>query len=121
MKAINKDNTILAAILTESGASFTEDGIDYIRDMIIENHPELKEQPIIAMMGDTVSSTYKLYSLLIKNPDMFVIVSYDGGQKLSLYKPGENPELLSMLQTIAVTHSNKTACQVFSYDGKGDM
>lgn len=118
MNRISKDNTILVAILTESGAPFSEKGIDYVKDMIVEVHPEMKDFPIIAMMGEAVRKPYQVYTLLSANPEAFVIISHDGGGQLSLYRPGENPELLRALEVKAVTEQNKTAWQLFTEDDR---
>lgn len=116
MKRISKDNTILVAILTESGAPFDKKGIDYVKDMIVETYPEMKDFPIIAMMSETVRKPYQVSALLLENPEAFVVVSYDGGERLSLYRPGENPDLLRALEIKAVTEQNKTAWQLFTED-----
>lgn len=116
MKQISKENTILVAILTESGASFSEKGVDYVKDMIVEEYPEMKDFPIIAMMGETVRKPYQVSALLNKNPEAFVIVSHNGGEQLSLYRPGENPELLEMLAMKARAEQDKTAWQMFTED-----
>lgn len=114
---ISKDNTILVAILTESGASFNQEGVEYVRKMIIESHPKLNDRSIIAMMGRTVYRPSQLYSLLEQNNEMFVVVSYDGGNRLSLYDVGGNSAILSGIRTCALTSPKTTSWQLFSGQG----
>ena len=114
MNRISKANTILVAILTESGASFNEGGVEYVRNMIIESHPKLNDRSIIAMMGRTVYKPQQLYSLLEQNDEMFVVVSYDGGNRLSLYDVGGNSAILSGIRTCALTSPETTSWQMFS-------
>lgn len=116
-KKISKENTIMAAILTESGAPFNEEGVDYVKNMIVEKHPELKGRPIIAMMGETVYEVHKLQSLLQANPETFVAVSCYEGQQITLYRPGESPELMHELELIALTEQ-RTSWQVFTGEGE---
>lgn len=117
MPKITKDNTIMAAILTESGAPFNEAGVDCVKDMIVEKHPELAGRPIIAMMGNTVNTPIKVRSLLAQNPNTFVIVSYDGGAELEMFEPkdekGTEP-LLKVLWAVAIQKSEATAWEVFA-------
>lgn len=116
MNRISKENTILVAILTESGAPFNDEGVDYVKDMIVKKYPEMKDFPIIAMMGRTVYKPHQVSALLTANPEAFVVVSYNGGEKLSLYRPGDNPDLLQSLEFRAGAEQDKTAWEIFTTD-----
>lgn len=113
-KKISKENTIMVAILTKSGAPFNEEGVNYVRDMIVEKHPELKDRPIIAMMGDTVRMPMDVYTLWKTNPEMFIIVSYDEGSEVELFNIKGNQKIIDALYHYAIVEHDKTAWELFS-------
>lgn len=115
MKKISEENTFMAVILTESGASFNEDGIEFVHDMIVEEEPELKDKAIIALMGETIKTPEKLAEVLEKNPETFVVMSYDGGKNLSLCDRDDNREFAKDLRTVAGRDVTLTSWDVIDY------
>lgn len=121
-KRISKDNTFVVAILTESGAPFIEEGVDWIHNWLAEDRPELKDKAIIAMMGDMVHKPDQLASVLEAHPEAYIIVSYDGGEYLSRCRYSKENVLpvIEELRKEAIEDPKVTSWKIFSYilDGK---
>lgn len=117
---LTKRNTITVAILTETGTSFTEEGVDYVKGMIVEKHPEMKRRPVIALMGDIVKYPKNLLSLSETNDDLFIAVSYDGGNEIRLFttpKGIDYSKFIKKLKETAIWSPKMTSWELFT--GKG--
>lgn len=115
MKRISEENTFIVAILTESGATFNEEGVDYVHDWLAENKPELKNKAIIAMMGNMVYKPEQLAAVLEAHPDTYIIMSYEGGEYLRmLHYDSENILLLAEgLRNTAAKDPEATSWNIF--------
>lgn len=111
---LTKKNTITVAILTESGASFNEEGVDYVKDMITEVHPEMKSYPVVALMGDLVKYPKDLAALAETNEHLFVAVSYEEGEQIKLFYTKKNPGFIPMLWNVSALNPDITSWKLFT-------
>lgn len=114
-KRISEENTFVVAILTESGAPFNEEGVDYVHGLVIKNYPDMKGKAIIAMMGDTVYKPEQLATMLDAHPDAFIVLSYKGGEHLSLLEQEDNNIIAADLHTIAKEQKEATSWEILDY------
>lgn len=114
VKKISKENTFIAAILTESGAPFNEEGVDYVHNMLAKDFPELKNKAIIAMMGDMVYKSEQLAAILEAHPDAHIVMSYEGGEYLSTLHHDDMQALANALRNIAAENPEVTSWKLFN-------
>lgn len=114
-RTISKENTFMVAILTETGASFSEEGVDFVQNWLSEQYPELKDRAIIAMMGKMVYKPNKLATALEANPNMFIVMSYDGGENLKILNREDNTTIAEDLRNVVKHQENITAWEALNY------
>lgn len=114
-RTISKENTFMVAILTKTGATFNEEGVDFVQNWLSEQYPELKDRAIIAMMGEMVYKPNKLATMLEANPDMFIVMSYNGGEYISMvqYDADHAVPVIKMLREVAEENPDEISWNVF--------
>lgn len=66
-------NSVYVIILTQSGDSYTDEGVKYVSNRIHEKYNEKRD--LIFMMGPRYNNKQILKNLLINNPDSYVVIS----------------------------------------------
>ncbi len=69
----SNNESVYVVILTESGDSYTDEGVKYVSNHIHEKFNEMRD--LIFMMGPRYNNKQTLKNLLINNPDSYVVIS----------------------------------------------
>lgn len=111
-KRISEENVFIVAILTESGAPFNEEGIKYVHNWIARDYPEVKDKAIIAMMGNIVYKPEQLADILKRHPNTFIVLSYEGGEYLTLLEREDNNIIVAEFPIIAKEQKDATSWEI---------
>lgn len=91
-KTKSKHNPVIVYILTRTGVGFNEEGIQAVRDLVLENGAPEDATGILAFTGRHLLRPNVLLQNLKEDPNARVVLSINGGRDLTLCGIGQDPK-----------------------------